>query len=103
MRGMRAVNVTTAEAKEITTEGMTCTKANVFRVARIAVLEVIPIHMPNQQSARMLAAVLSAAARAATSVTITGVRGTTFPAGSCALERAGPLWMITVCEVEFVP
>src|SRR5216684_1800114 len=87
--GIRTANVTTPETNENTTAGTICTNANVFKVARMAVLEVIPIHMPNQQSARMLKAVLPAAAAAATTVTITGVCGTMLPAGNRALEGMG--------------
>src|SRR5258708_6236671 len=87
IRGKRMTMVRMLEAKENTAEGMICTNANVFRVARIAVLEVIPIHMPNQQRAKILPAVLAAVAAAATTVTITGVCGTALPAGRGALVR----------------
>src|SRR5437868_5259958 len=56
------------EPKAITSHGMTWTKSNVFRVARLAVREVIPIHMPNQQRAMRLPAVATAAASAARTV-----------------------------------
>src|SRR5437879_3751998 len=52
------------DPKVITNPGTTCTKTIVFKVARLALFEVMPIHMPNQQRAIRLAAVVPAAAAA---------------------------------------
>src|ERR1035437_507587 len=59
---------------------MISTKRSVFNVARLALREVIPIHMPNQQMASRLAAVLSAEAIAAA-----------MPAPTCMALR--PIWI----------
>src|SRR4051794_21821420 len=44
-----------AEPNTIRNQGMTNTKIIVFRVARLLFFEVMPIHIPNQASARRLA------------------------------------------------
>ena len=46
----------TLVAKANTNQGMTWTNKSVFKVARLGLLEVIPIHMPNQTSAAIFAA-----------------------------------------------
>ena len=57
--------VTMPVPNAITNQGMIPTKRIVFNVARFALREVMPIHIPNQQKAARLAAVLSAVAIAA--------------------------------------
>jgi len=53
--------VTTPVRNQMTSSGTTWTNATVFKVARELLLEVIPIHNPNQTRARRLAAVVAVA------------------------------------------
>src|SRR4051794_10445592 len=65
---MRRRPITIEEPKLITIKGTIWTKRNVFSVARLAFLEVIPIHMPNQHRATRLAVLVANAANAVTIV-----------------------------------
>ena len=67
--GIITIGITSADANEMTIPGMTCTKASVFKVARLLLLEVIPIHMPNQHIATRFAAETMMAAPEPTRVT----------------------------------
>src|SRR5436190_23987119 len=67
--GIRVNTTPTLPLKLITIQGITWTKQMVFKVAKLVLLEVIPIHMPNHESATKLAALVIAARRAATTVT----------------------------------
>src|SRR6266581_4781858 len=63
--GIMTVIISIFEPKAMMSQGMIWTKSRVFNVARLAVLDVMPIHIPNQQRARRFPAVERAAARAA--------------------------------------
>src|SRR2546421_10662770 len=51
------IGITVQDAKVITNHGMICTNTRVFNVARFAVFEFKPIHIPNQLNAARLPAI----------------------------------------------
>ena len=54
--GMRTIQIPKVEANQITMTGTIWTKASVLSVAKLALRDVNPIHMPNQHKAIRFAA-----------------------------------------------